>query len=70
MLKKKIQSLVAEEKLGNEGNFQIIYDSNAVNVIGGGVEACPRLSNCDNFTGDCQALSTCGVYKDATAEIA
>jgi len=59
MLKKKIQSLVSKGKLGEQGNFEIIYDSNASKITGG-LEACPYLSKCGQYSGDCINLTSCG----------
>ncbi|QJD96256.1 hypothetical protein HH214_10465 [Mucilaginibacter robiniae] len=64
MLKNKIQTLVTRENLGDRGNFEIIYDSNAADILGG-LEACPYLGKCGTYTGDCQNLTNCGTYTDA-----
>jgi len=60
MLKKKIQSLVAQGNLGEQSNFEIIHDSSAAQILGGGT--CPKLENCNLYSGDCPNLTTCGTY--------
>ena len=44
MLKKKIQSLVAQGNLGEQSNFEIIHDSSAAQILGG-LGTCPKLEN-------------------------
>jgi hypothetical protein len=65
MLKQKIKSLVAQNKLGHLNGFEIIHDQSAVKIIGGLV-SCPNLSTCVTYTGDCPSLVTCGSFTDAS----
>jgi hypothetical protein len=64
MLKKKLHSLVTSRSLSEIGNFEIIHDSNATQIMGG-ENACPMLSNCGNYKGDCPNLTTCGTYSSS-----
>jgi hypothetical protein len=63
MLKKKIQTLVSQRNLGEQTNYEVIYDSSAIQILGG-TSSCPLLTSCNNFKGDCPGLSTCGIYTD------
>ncbi|TWR26809.1 hypothetical protein FPZ42_07155 [Mucilaginibacter achroorhodeus] len=60
MLKKNLKSLVENNNLNSTGNFEVIYDANAMSIAGGGT--CQKLNSCDEYTGDCPNLTTCGTY--------
>ena len=60
MLKKKIQNLVEKNNLDSENDFEIIYDSSAILIVGGG--KCAVLEECGQFTGTCPSLKKCGTY--------
>jgi hypothetical protein len=61
MLKKKVMSLVEKNKLGEAGNFEVITDSSAAQLVGG-LLSCPSLSTCGTYNGDCSNLTACGTY--------
>jgi hypothetical protein len=68
MFKKKLSSLVANEQLLRQSNFEIIHDASAMLIVGGmAVEPCPKLTNCANFSGTCSNLVNCGTYTPPAA---
>jgi hypothetical protein len=63
MLKKKMNELVQKIGPDQESNFEIIRDVEAGQVIGG--EACGQLLQCENFTGGCDKLTSCGTFMES-----
>jgi hypothetical protein len=61
MLKRKIQEMLLLELNQGEKKFEVIHDSAAIQIVGGG--ECPQLQNCGTFEGGCPNLLGCGMYK-------
>jgi hypothetical protein len=60
MLKNKLKDLVERNNLAGQGNFEIIQDSQAADIFGGGT--CTKLTSCGTFTGACPNLTSCTSY--------
>jgi hypothetical protein len=63
MLKKKMQLLALEKKSSAVGQFEIISDADAAEVLGGNdPPVCGNLTSCGSYKGDCSKLQSCGTY--------
>lgn len=58
MLKKKLQTLVTEKNLSVQKHFEVVSDSSAAEILGG-VQDCPKLQTCGQFSGNCPNLTLC-----------
>jgi hypothetical protein len=60
MLKNKLKTLVELNGLSKRESFEVILDSQAAEILGGGT--CQSLSSCGEFKGSCPNLTSCGTY--------
>jgi len=65
MFRNKIKDLLQQTSIDQTGPFEIIHDSAAMEILGG-TSTCSKLESCQNYTGDCPNLTTCGTFVSTT----